>query len=105
MVQGYLNVSSGQVQAKYETQPSMKIPVSLAQSLMTTKQLNQNILALRQVAFSKFDMQIRHPSSHHDVETMNIPAIYISLLEETVYLRGPGNGFEWGHGHTVKITQ
>ncbi|KAE8373711.1 hypothetical protein BDV26DRAFT_296701 [Aspergillus bertholletiae] len=83
------------------TQPPMEIPSALARNLEATKQLNQGILTLRQVAFSKFDMKIHNPASHHNVETMDIPEIYNSLLENTTGLRGPGNGYDWGNGYVT----
>ena len=79
----------------------MEIPLDLAENLGATKQLNQGILTLRQVAFSKFDMQIHHPASHRDVETLDISELYNSLLENTTGLRGPGDGYDWGNGHVT----
>ncbi|KAE8138519.1 thimet oligopeptidase [Aspergillus pseudotamarii] len=83
------------------TQPPMELPLVLAQNLGATKQLNQGILTLRQVAFSKFDMQIHNPDSHHAIERMHIPKVYNSLLETTTGLSGPGNVYDWGHGHAT----
>ncbi|PYI28099.1 thimet oligopeptidase [Aspergillus indologenus CBS 114.80] len=80
------------------TRPPKEIPQSLTQDLGATKQLNQGILTLRQVAFSKFDMQIHHPVSHPDVETMDIADLYNRLLAHTTGLHGPENGHAWGHG-------
>ncbi|KAE8323673.1 hypothetical protein BDV39DRAFT_217652 [Aspergillus sergii] len=82
-------------------QPPMEIPLDLAENLGATKHINQGILTLRQVAFSKFDMQIHGPASHRDVETMDIPELYNSLLENTTGLRGPGDGYYWGNGHVT----
>ncbi|OGM47037.1 thimet oligopeptidase, partial [Aspergillus bombycis] len=82
-------------------QPPMEIPSALARDLGATKQLNQGILTLRQVAFSKFDMQTHHPTSHRDIETLHIPELYNSLLENTTGLSGPGNGFDWGHAYAT----
>ncbi|KAB8213136.1 hypothetical protein BDV33DRAFT_230152 [Aspergillus novoparasiticus] len=71
------------------TQPPMELPLVLAQNLGATKQLNQGILTLRQVASSKFDMQVHNPDFHHDIERMHIPEVYNSLLETTTGLSGP----------------
>ncbi|KAJ5711821.1 thimet oligopeptidase [Penicillium malachiteum] len=91
---------SGQKQ-EYIAQPSKEFPLALAQNLGAAKQLNQGILTLRQVAFSKFDMQIHNPENHQDIETMDISESYCSLLESTTGLGGPGNGYDWGHGHAT----
>ncbi|PYH99211.1 thimet oligopeptidase [Aspergillus ellipticus CBS 707.79] len=82
-------------------QPPMEIPLSLAQNLGATRQLNQGILTLRQVAFSMFDMRIHNPETHQDVEKMHISEVYGSLLESMTGLSGPGNGYNWGNGHAT----
>ncbi|KAJ5725344.1 thimet oligopeptidase [Penicillium malachiteum] len=86
---------------KDTTQPPKEFPLALARNLGDAKQLNQGILTLRQVAFSRFDMQIHNPDTHQDIETMNISEIYCSTLETTTGLNGPGNGYNWGHGHAT----
>ncbi|KAE8422238.1 thimet oligopeptidase [Aspergillus pseudocaelatus] len=83
------------------TQPPIELPLVLAQNLGATKQLNQDILTLRQVAFSKFDIQIHNPDSHHNIERIHIPEVYNSLLETTTGLSSPGNVYDWGHGHVT----
>ncbi|KAJ5738646.1 thimet oligopeptidase, partial [Penicillium malachiteum] len=96
----YSHWLSGQEQ-KNTVQPPRKFPLALAQNLGAAKQLNQGILTLRQVAFSKFDMQIHNPDAHDDIEAMDISGAYFSLLENTTGLGGPGNGYDWGHGHAT----
>ncbi|KAJ5614550.1 thimet oligopeptidase [Penicillium herquei] len=88
-------------QQKDTTQPPKEFPLALARNLGDAKQLNQGILTLRQVAFSKFDMQIHNPDTHEDIETMDVSEAYRSLLESTTGLGGPENGYDWGHGHAT----
>ncbi|EIT83563.1 thimet oligopeptidase [Aspergillus flavus] len=83
------------------TQPPIEIPLLLAQNLSATKQLNQGILTLRQIAFSKFDMQIHNPDSHNDIKEMRIPEVYNLLLETTTSLSAPENISNWGHGYAT----
>ncbi|OKL62296.1 hypothetical protein UA08_02302 [Talaromyces atroroseus] len=91
----------GRQKEKNVAQPPMEIDPALARDLGATKQLNQGILTLRQVAFSKFDMQIHHPASHEDVQTMHISEAYNYLLEDTTGLGGPGESYDWGNGYAT----
>ncbi|PWY96132.1 zincin [Aspergillus sclerotioniger CBS 115572] len=79
----------------YLPEPPKEIPESLVQRLAAVKQVNQGTLTLRQVAFSKFDMQIHnHPGS------APIAEVYNSLLQDMTLLRGPG-GKDWGHHYAT----
>ncbi|RAK95973.1 M3 family metallopeptidase [Aspergillus ibericus CBS 121593] len=78
--------------------PPKEIPESLVQGLAAVKQVNQGILTLRQVAFSKFDMQI-HDHCASSTSTP-IAEVYNSLLQEMTLLQGPG-GWDWGHGYAT----
>lgn len=84
--------------AKDASRPPKEIPENLVQGLAAVKQVNQGILTLRQIAFSKFDMQIH---DHHSGSAWApIAEVYNSRLEEMTLLRGPG-GRDWGHGYAT----
>ncbi|PYH41045.1 M3 family metallopeptidase [Aspergillus saccharolyticus JOP 1030-1] len=71
--------------------PPRSLPDTLLTSLLSTKPLNQALLTLRQIALSTFDMAVHHPSSHAALQSLNIPATYNRLIEETTFLRGPSS--------------
>ncbi|OQE41462.1 hypothetical protein PENCOP_c005G02375 [Penicillium coprophilum] len=83
------------------TQPPKEIPENLVHSLIAAKGVNQGILTLRQIAFSKFDMQIHCPSSHSLIESMHTGDVYNSLLQKMTHLRGPDDRVDWGNGHVT----
>lgn len=87
--------------ANVSTQPPIELPHYLVQNLVAAKQVNQGILTLRQIAFSKFDMRIHNPESHQDVQILQISEIYNSLLQEATQLQGPEGGFKWGNGYVT----
>ncbi|OQE04995.1 hypothetical protein PENVUL_c028G07869 [Penicillium vulpinum] len=72
-------------------QPPREIPDDLVHSLIAAKAVNQGILTLRQIAFSKFDMQIHCPNSHSFIQSMRTGEVYNSLLQRTTLLQGPGD--------------
>ncbi|PWY66014.1 zincin [Aspergillus heteromorphus CBS 117.55] len=83
--------------------PPREIPDDLIEGLVAAKQVNQAILTLRQVAFSKFDMQIHTRSFHSEPNTLSpIAEIYNSHLQEMTLLRG-AEGLDWGHGHATTL--
>ncbi|CAI7594628.1 unnamed protein product [Penicillium discolor] len=82
-------------------QPPKEIPENLVRSLIAAKKVNQGILTLRQLAFSKFDMQIHCPSSHHLLQSIRTGEIYNTLLQKMTLLQGPENRIDWGNGHVT----
>ncbi|KAJ9481534.1 hypothetical protein VN97_g11941 [Penicillium thymicola] len=82
-------------------QPPKEIPENLVRTLIAAKKVNQGILTLRQLAFSKFDMQIHCPSSHHLIQSIRTGEIYNSLLQKMTLLQGPENMIDWGNGHVT----
>ncbi|KAJ5420928.1 hypothetical protein N7465_003447 [Penicillium sp. CMV-2018d] len=82
-------------------QPPKEIPEDLVHSLIAAKGVNQGILTLRQLAFSKFDMQIHCPSSHDLIKSMRTGDVYNSLLQKMTLLQGPENRVDWGNGHVT----
>ncbi|OQD86858.1 hypothetical protein PENSOL_c084G06051 [Penicillium solitum] len=82
-------------------QPPKEIPESLVRSLIAAKKVNQGILTLRQLAFSKFDMQIHCPSSHHLLQSIRTGEIHNALLQIMTLLQGPENRVDWGNGHVT----
>ncbi|KAJ5447042.1 hypothetical protein N7445_001863 [Penicillium cf. griseofulvum] len=74
-------------------QPPKEIPENLVRSLIAAKK--------RQLTFSKFDMQIHCPSSHHLIQSICTGEIYNSLLQKMTLLQGPENRIDWGNGHVT----
>lgn len=82
-------------------QPPKEIPDNLVHSLIAAKGVNQGILTLRQLAFSKFDMQIHCPGSHDLIQSMRTGEVYNSFLQKMTLLQGPENRVDWGNGHVT----
>ncbi|KAJ5588517.1 hypothetical protein N7537_011195 [Penicillium hordei] len=82
-------------------QPPKEIPKDMVHSLIAAKGVNQGILTLRQLAFSKFDLQIHCPCSHDLIKSMRTGEVYNSLLQKMTLLRGPENRVDWGNGHVT----
>jgi metallopeptidase MepB len=87
--------------SKDDLQPLMEIPNEIVHNLVAAKQLNQGILTLRQVAFSKFDMKIHNPASHDEIEAIDFSKLYNLLLQDMTGLQGPQDGLNWGSGHAT----
>jgi metallopeptidase MepB len=87
--------------ANHSTRPPKEIPRSLLKRLVEAKSINQGILTMRQVAFSCFDLAIHCQASHGAVKSMDIGAIYNSLLQKATLLWGPDNDYQWGHGYAT----
>ncbi|PYH94522.1 zincin [Aspergillus ellipticus CBS 707.79] len=85
-----------------KAKPPKEIPDALVEGLVAAKQVNQGILTLRQVAFSKFDMEIhsRTFASYSDAQPP-VAEVYNSSLSNMTLLRGPAEGVDGGHGHAV----
>ncbi|KAJ5195626.1 uncharacterized protein N7498_009064 [Penicillium cinerascens] len=84
-----------------DTKPSSSLPDHLIRSLSAAKEVNQAISTLRQIAFSKFDMEIHHPVSHKDIISMNLAEVFNTLLQQTTLLNGPENNLKWGNGYAT----
>jgi metallopeptidase MepB len=81
--------------------PPKEIPRSIIERLVEGRSLNQGILAMRQIAFSSFDMEIHCPASQAAIKSMDIGEIYNSLLQRTTLLQGPEDDYQWGHGYAT----
>lgn len=81
--------------------PPKEIPDDLVHDLVAAKQLNQGILTLRQVAFSKFDMKIHNPVSHDEIEATDFSELYNSLLQDMTGLQWPEDRLRWGNGYAT----
>ncbi|KAJ5826887.1 hypothetical protein N7447_003650 [Penicillium robsamsonii] len=101
MLSCHYSYVSGEQWSSAIAQPPKEIPDSLVHSLIAAKGVNQGILTLRQIAFSKFDMQIHCPSSHSLIESMRTGEVYNSLLQKMTLLKGPDNRVDWGNGHVT----
>lgn len=77
------------------------MPLDLAESIAATKIVNQGILTLRQIAFSKFDLEIHGPSSDDSIEWMDLREIYNTLLQNMTFLHGPEDDDRWGNGYAT----
>lgn len=81
--------------------PPKEIPDELVHNLAAAKQLNEGILTLRQVAFSRFDMMIHNPASHDEIEATDISELYNSLLQDMTGLQWPEQGSYPGSGYAT----
>ncbi|KAF2705625.1 zincin [Pleomassaria siparia CBS 279.74] len=85
--------------------PAEKIPNSLITNLINTKHVNDALFNLRQLHFGMFDMMVHEPTSHEEIEKLNIPLTYNKLRKEISQLDGPealdGNDFTWGNGQAT----
>ncbi|EED17480.1 conserved hypothetical protein [Talaromyces stipitatus ATCC 10500] len=86
---------------KDTTRPLKEIPDEMVNNLLAAKQLNQGILTSRQVAFSKFDMQIHNPVSHDEIEAINFSELYNSLLQDMTGLQWPNDELKSGSGYAT----
>ncbi|KAJ5153222.1 uncharacterized protein N7482_009700 [Penicillium canariense] len=85
----------------HSTRTPEEIPRSLLEKIVKARSVNQGILTMRQVAFSKFDLEIHCPASHRAVKSTDIGEIYNSLLQRKTLLQGPENDCQWGHGYAT----
>lgn len=84
--------------------PSATLPDDLISKLLKTKNLNGALFNLRQLHFGIFDMTIHEPSSHEDVEKLEMSKLYNSLRKDISKLDGPevlGEGDTWGNGQAT----
>ncbi|KAF2098814.1 metallopeptidase MepB [Rhizodiscina lignyota] len=86
-----------------KSQPTEQIPDELIDNLIRTKHVNDALFNLRQLHFGIFDMTVHEPSSHEDIEKMEISETYNRLRKEISKLDGPeiADGWGWGHGEAT----
>jgi metallopeptidase MepB len=92
-----------------EKKPSdERIPNSLISKLINTKHVNDALFNLRQLHFGTFDMAIHEPSSHDEVEKLDITQLYNSLRQDISQLDGPEalsgekqGDWHWGNGQAT----
>lgn len=90
-------------QAK-DGKPSETLPDDLISKLLKTKNLNGALFNLRQLHFGIFDMTIHEPSSHEEIEKLEMSGLYNSLRKDISKLDGPevlGEGDKWGNGQST----
>jgi metallopeptidase MepB len=93
-----------QSQSPSSTKPEERLPDSLIQKLIKTKNLNGALFNLRQLHFGTFDMAIHEPSDHASLEKMDITETYNSLRKDICKIDGPeaeGQGDKWGNGQAT----
>ncbi|KZM28219.1 Saccharolysin [Ascochyta rabiei] len=85
-----------------------RIPNSLISKLINTKHVNDALFNLRQLHFGTFDMTIHEPSSHEEIEKLDITQLYNSLRQEISQLDGPEalsgekkGDWHWGNGQAT----
>lgn len=86
-------------QAKGEEKPGEKLPDEMIENLIKTKHVNDALFNLRQLHFGIFDMTVHEPSSHEEVEKMEMSELFNKLRKDIVHIDGPetqGKGFDWG---------
>lgn len=84
--------------------PSETLPDDLIEKLLKTKNLNGALFNLRQLHFGIFDMTIHEPSSHEEIEKLEISELYNSLRKDISKLDGPevlGEKDDWGNGQAT----
>lgn len=81
--------------------PPKQIPRQMIADLVAARYLNECILTSRQVGLSIFDMQVHNPSSHEELEALDIGAAFQSTLEEYTQYAGPDDGSIMGNGHST----
>ncbi|KAI1081775.1 Metalloprotease [Whalleya microplaca] len=78
------------------------IPDDLIEKLISTKHVNDALFNLRQLHFGIFDMKVHSPSSHEELEKLDISALFNDLRTQISGLKGPealGEPSNWGNGH------
>ncbi|KAF1838284.1 zincin [Decorospora gaudefroyi] len=91
-----------------DKKPTEHIPQSLIANLISTKHVNDALFNLRQLHFGTFDMAVHEPTSHEEVEKMDITEKYNSLRHEISQLAGPEvldgdkkGDWHWGNGQAT----
>ena len=86
--------------------PAERLPDDTIQSMIRTKHVNGALYNLRQLHFGIFDMRVHGPSSHEDIEGLDIPATYNKLRWEISQIPGlevktsAADRWGWGLGHS-----
>lgn len=85
-------------------QPPEKMPNSMLESLVASKNVNQAVFNLRQVTIGTFDMLLHGTSTPEELAEMNLPVLYNKIRREVCHLEDPssmGAGEDWGHGFAL----
>jgi metallopeptidase MepB len=94
------------VESGESKKPSEQIPYELISNLISTKHVNDALFNLRQLHFGMFDMKVHEPTSHHEIEKLDITSTYNQLRNEISQLDGPEvldkkNDWTWGNGQAT----
>jgi len=85
--------------------PAEKIPNSLITNIINTKHVNDALFNLRQLHFGIFDMKVHEPTSHEEIEKLDISYTYNKLRKEISQIDGPEAleeyDFTWGNGQAT----
>lgn len=81
--------------------PAMQIPEELVSALIAAKHLNSGIAVAREVGLSIFDMRVHHPSSHEELEAMDVGKEYYACITAAAGLEGLEDATTMGNGHST----
>lgn len=81
--------------------PEKQIPPEMVSALIAAKNVNSGIATARQVGLSLFDMKVHNPSSHEELENMDIAKEYYGSITEATGFQGPEDGRFIGNGHST----
>ncbi|KAG8424482.1 hypothetical protein J3458_001269 [Metarhizium acridum] len=82
-------------------QPEKQIPEDMLSALIAAKNVNSAIWTARQVGLSIFDMKVHNPSSHEELEGLDIAEEYYTSITEATGLQGPEDAATLGNGHST----
>lgn len=82
-------------------QPGKQIPDEMLSALIAAKNVNSAIWTARQVGLSIFDMKVHNPSSHEELESLDIAKEYYTSITEATGLQGPEDEATLGNGYST----
>ncbi|KID86489.1 Peptidase M3A/M3B [Metarhizium guizhouense ARSEF 977] len=82
-------------------QPEKQIPEEMLSALIAAKNVNSAIWTARQVGLSIFDMKVHNPSSHEELEGLDIAKEYYTSITEATGLQGPEDEATLGNGYST----
>lgn len=72
----------------------------IIKNLLSSRHSNEAVAVLKQCHLAIFDMIVHSPSTHEELEAMNLSILWNKLIQQVAMLSGPedSEGWEWGHG-------
>lgn len=97
----YLSDQSGLASSfSTATRVSQQLDLEVVERLSAAKNVNSALSALRQVAFSSFDMCVHGPTSSKMIQDLDISSAYNRIRQEVGLLAGLP-AYKDGHGYVV----